>query len=345
MKLLKVSKHGGILVVVPQVLDDLWHLEKILEKGDIVTAETERKIKPKEQGQDYIRIKMFLDLELKEVSYDKFTGQMRLSGIIVAGKPEEFVELKSHHSISLELGEKIKIKKTELKPYTIERLKKAEASVKKPKLLIVALDDEQADFGLLSDYGLDHKLTIFSERQGKQFAEQFSNKYFQEIFDKINSMAVEKIILSGPGFVKADLAKFIKEKNSELQVVLQNTNNVGITGLNELIKTGIADKAVEEFEIVKETNLLNKVMAELGKNSGKVEYGFNQVKEAVESGAVEELLIVDKLLMDDRKKIEGVMDLVESMRGKVHIISSEHDAGKQLQGISGIAALLRYKLK
>ena len=37
------------------------------------------------------------------------------------------------------------------------------------------------------------------------------------------------------------------------------------------------------------------------------------------------------------------MRTVESMQGKVHIISSEHDGGKKLDGLGGLGALLRYK--
>jgi len=36
------------------------------------------------------------------------------------------------------------------------------------------------------------------------------------------------------------------------------------------------------------------------------------------------------------------MNTTENLGGKVMVISSEHDGGKQLQGLGGIAALLRY---
>ena len=39
-----------------------------------------------------------------------------------------------------------------------------------------------------------------------------------------------------------------------------------------------------------------------------------------------------------------MLNLVESMRGTINIISSDNDAGKKLDGLGGIGALLRYKL-
>ena len=38
------------------------------------------------------------------------------------------------------------------------------------------------------------------------------------------------------------------------------------------------------------------------------------------------------------------MDMVENMKGKVMVISCEHDGGKQLESLGGIAAILRYSL-
>jgi protein pelota len=48
--------------------------------------------------------------------------------------------------------------------------------------------------------------------------------------------------------------------------------------------------------------------------------------------------------MVKNRDIERLMDQVENMGGKVMIISSEHDGGKQLISLGGIAALLRYGL-
>ena len=36
---------------------------------------------------------------------------------------------------------------------------------------------------------------------------------------------------------------------------------------------------------------------------------------------------------------------VDRSKGKVHIISTDHEAGKKLQGIGGVGAVLRFQLK
>ena len=38
------------------------------------------------------------------------------------------------------------------------------------------------------------------------------------------------------------------------------------------------------------------------------------------------------------------MDLTENMGGEVTIISNEHEGGKQLEALGGMAAILRYPI-
>ena len=63
----------------------------------------------------------------------------------------------------------------------------------------------------------------------------------------------------------------------------------------------------------------------------------------MQTGAAETMLVIDEMVR--QRDIENLMDQVENMGGKVMIISSEHNGGKQLTSLGGIAALLRYGLK
>ncbi len=64
------------------------------------------------------------------------------------------------------------------------------------------------------------------------------------------------------------------------------------------------------------------------------------MKTASNAGAIEKLLVVDELVRE--LDVEKIMELAENMGGKVLIVSTEHDGGKQLNSLGGIAALLRY---
>ena len=82
---------------------------------------------------------------------------------------------------------------------------------------------------------------------------------------------------------------------------------------------------------------------------GKATYGQKEVKKAVEQGAVEILMLTDNFITKKREentfsKVEEIMKNTEKISGKVKIISSEHEGGQKLDGLGGMAAILRYKI-
>ncbi len=90
--------------------------------------------------------------------------------------------------------------------------------------------------------------------------------------------------------------------------------------------------------------LVEKVFEEIGKNSGFIAYGLGEVKQALDYSAIETLLVSESLLVKERDSIEKILELAEKGRAKINIVSSENEPGKKLDGISGIAALLRFKI-
>ena len=83
-------------------------------------------------------------------------------------------------------------------------------------------------------------------------------------------------------------------------------------------------------------------MEEIAKN-GLAAYGIDEVKKALNYSAIEILLVTDEMLR--KRHIEEIMNLTESIGGKVMVISTSHDAGKQLKALGGIAALLRFPIE
>ena len=69
---------------------------------------------------------------------------------------------------------------------------------------------------------------------------------------------------------------------------------------------------------------------------------YKETKHAVNLGAVSQLLVLDTQVPKD--DMGDTMDMVENMKGEVLVISSQHDGGKQLESLGGVAALLRYEI-
>lgn len=348
MRILKIDKKENLLQVVPEIEDDLWHLERIIEKHDIVSGTADRKIKPKEAGEKPIRIKLSVSLKVENLEFHRFIGQLRASGTILEGKPADKIEIGAQQALEIELGKDIKIKKARLKQFQIDRLKKAAEATKQGKTILVVMDDEQANIAVLREFELEEISSIRSHKSGKQFkGEETDTGYFKEIMAKLEEMKPEKVVIAGPGFTKENLQKHLKEKGKPkgTQFFFASTNSIGKTGLQELLKGDTLEKMTQEMQLVKETKLVEKILEELGKNSSLAEYGLKEVENAVSLGAVKSLVVADQFLLEKRDEAEQVMKQAENSGAEIHLVNAEHEAGKQLVNLGGIAAILRYKIQ
>jgi len=180
-------------------------------------------------------------------------------------------------------------------------------------------------------------------KSGKGFrSPDMKEKYFEKIFEKVAEVSPSKAIFAGPGFAKEELAVYLKEKRLKTKMFFEQINSVGITGINELIKSGIIDRLIAEIQIVKQTRLVEKVLEEIGKERGLCEIAPKRIAEAVEAGAASHLLVTDEVLLSEREKTEMLLEKVEEFSGEIHILSVKNDAGKKLKGLGGMACILRF---
>ncbi len=328
--------------LVPETPEDLWYLEKVIDPGDIVEGISFRRFKAETSSE---KKKIFVKLKVEKVSLQKHANTLRVLGIIIEGRPEEFVSLGSHHTLDISLGHSIKLTKSRWLDYHKKMLEKAVASSKRPKLVLVALDDEQATIAVLSETGLDIKAEIERKGGGKQYPdESIMKKYFHEVCKKLSEFDVPSILLGGPGFTKENIYAFCQESYPELakKIILADVRSPGRAGIQEMLSRPELLGLLKENRIAYETGLVNKLLEEVSKG-GLAVYGLDQVKEALEFGAVEELLIPESFFLNNRDACEELMEKAENVRAKIHVISEDHDAGKQLKAI-GVSAILRFKI-
>lgn len=344
MKVLKIDRKENEIHCVPETAEDLWHLEKIISKHDIIYGTVDRKIKPKKEGEKAERIKLFVELEVESTKFEEYSNELRVNGIILSGKPEEFIEIKSHQNLEIGYGEKIRIKKESIKQWQIDRLKKAENASANDALLTVLLDDEEAELAYINSYTITKKATIKEKIKGKRYAQEKST-YFDEILEKIKSLNPKKIILAGPGFTKDNLKKFIEDKKIKNfpQILTQVTNSISTTGFNELMKEGKIDKVEKELQLYKESRAIEEFLMLVAK--GKGEYGIEKVKNALQQGAVDKLVMSENYLMQNRDIAEEILNLAEKNNSITEIISSKNPQEKVIWGFGGVVATLRYKVE
>ncbi|ACJ16139.1 cell division protein [Thermococcus onnurineus NA1] len=357
MQIIHEDPKEGKVKVKAETLDDLWHLYHIIDEGDVVYAKTLRK---QSQRSDSLRaekvevIPVFLGVRAEKINFHKFANQVRVTGPIVYASRED-VPLGKYHTIAIEEGTVVTIQKPRWKEHHIERLREAVSASKRARVMIVVIDDGEADMALVREYGVEILTSIRHNLGGKRYntdREAEEKRFFHDVAktmeEIMNREKVEKAIVAGPGFVKEDFYKFLRENYPELvkKVVIEDTSVTGRTGIYEVIKRGTVDRVYHENRVAKEVQLIEKVLENIAKNNGLVAYGLREVEEAANYGAVETLLVLDELLKGEmREKIEELMDAVRYSRGEVVIVSSEHEGGEKLKALGGLAALLRFRVK
>ncbi len=326
--------------------DDLWHLYNVLEEGDIVRAVTHRR---EEKKTDKLRPeraekrRVFLGIRVERTEFQEFTDNLRVGGPIVEG-PEDMAGMGGHHTFTFAPGDEVTVVKAHWRDHQLRRIAEAVEATRRPQVTFLILDDEGALVAHLLQYGIKPVAEIPFHRGGKMYPDGGSKEdYFQEVLTKVKqALAGETILLLGPGFTREEFRKFVQSRDVTLAARLQSfpTAHTGLQGIQEAMKSGVAAHIFEQSRVAQETRAVEGLLEQIAKD-GPQAYGPREVERAAHLGAIETLLITDKQVKAPGG--EEIMKRVEATRGKVLIISTHHEAGKKLQSLGGLGALLRFR--
>jgi protein pelota len=343
MKILRLNIHDGEAKLLVQNKEDLVPLSKIIQQGDIVIGKTERKIKfgGEDGRQKAVRKTITLEIKVVKIIFEELV--LRVNGKVT--KPTEDIPINSAHTIELTEGSEFKLRKQEWLNYQIEQIKDAEKSSQIPKVFLCVLDDEQASFGHLSSSGIKYLGKISLRLTKKRLEEKKKDeikKVAQEILERAGNL---QIIVASPLFWKELVLKSIKDINPAIakKVLMCDVSAGSKKGLLELLSNGAVDNLMQNAAISRHEKIMNKLLEEIAKGR-LATYGFEQVEQAANSNAVKDLLISEKLFPSKREELEKLIKQVEKTKGAIHIIDKKSEAGTKLLGLSGIAAILKFKI-
>ena len=185
-----------------------------------------------------------------------------------------------------------------------------------------------------------------SSQRFERLREGAKKAHYKKVADYMKDQFLEKkelkgIIVGGPSvttneFVSGDyLTGDVKKKI----IAVKDLSYTGEFGLQELLDKSSDVLAAEEVAAEKE--LMQKFLNLLAKKPGMVTYGENEVKNALEMGAAEVLLLSEDI---DEEKIAEFEKKAEETNTEVRIISTETREGVQLRDLGKIAAILRYEI-
>lgn len=348
MKIISANIKKGFVKLKIENEEDLWHLSSIIETGDTVKGSTTRKIKvgTEEKSAAYKKT-IFIALKTENV---EFTAQtLKISGTILEA-PEE-ISRGSHHTLQAEINNIITIEKQKWPSFQIEKLKEA-SETKMPSIIICIFDREEAFFAQMTRQGHKMLAHIKGEVAKKRAEHTPTGEFYKQIIEKLKEydqrFKLDTIILASPSFWKEELLKTLGAGVLRNKLLLASCSSADETAFNEVLKREETQQALKQSRASQEQKVIDELLVQISRNA-LATYGLQQTKEATETGAVKTLLITDKLLQKAREQgkyeeLENIMKKADELKGKVIIIHGEYASGKKLDGLGGIAAILRYRI-
>ena len=342
------------VTLVPESLDDLWHLTYIVEPGDLVAGDTTRRIQRNDDDMRDTggeREHMWVELDVDEVEFAKFANRLRVGGVIADCSRED--QLDFHHTINVEPRTEIEVEKR-WKPDQEDRLEEAVEATENPDVAIATVEEGEAYVHTVAQYGTEERASLSGSDGKRDRGESARSRetLFAELSTILGRMDVDAVILAGPGFTKQDALDYIQENDPDLASLITtvDTAGVGDRGVHEVLKRGAVDEVQTQTRISAEADLVDELTARIAKGS-EVAYGPDQVAEAADFGAIEQLLVLDERLREERGQdgeweldVDDIIETTEQKGGEVTVFSGEFDPGQQLRNLGGIAALLRYRI-
>lgn len=169
------------------------------------------------------------------------------------------------------------------------------------------------------------------------------------------------LLLASPGFTATGFHKYLDEQ-SKSNPALRGLRNASIVAqsssghmhsLGEVLQSPTVQARLSDTRYARETRLMDDVYTHLRQETNKATYGHREVERAVEEGAVGPgggiLIISNQLFRSDdireRKRWVALVDRVTEVEGgEVRILSSDHESGKRLDALGGVAALCTFPL-
>lgn len=226
---------------------------------------------------------------------------------------------------------------------------------------IINLDKNEANIALIIGRKLEsvahfESLVPGKTRAGGQSSQRFSriregllHDWFKKIAEASNKIFAEHkevigIIISGPGPIKEFFLREELLHDVVTKKILGNvdTSYTGDYGLHETLERG--SDLLKEASVTKEKKILQRFFQELQKPRGLAVYGVDKVRELLERGSIDTIILTEDLPLqiEGRDAFEWFEEAAENYSSKLVVVSKDTREGEQFLALGGVGAMLRY---
>jgi protein pelota len=346
VRLLHHDRTAGVLRVRLETPSDLWRVARLVRPGEVVGASTTRRDPeaPAEvPGAERARRRVYLAVRVEQVDFHGFSQHVRLTGPIVEGP----FDIGRHHTLDLAEGDDVTLHKPELSAAERALLDEGVAGRGESTIVIAAVDWGDSSVVRVRGRAIEPVADIRRTLSGKRFegnqGEKDRTAYVEELRTVVEREAANATatLVAGPGFLKEALVRRLHETAPKLasRLKVYPASEGGRVGVDELLRSGRASEVLRESVAAEEAEFVEKLVQAVAGGT-RAAVGPAEVAEAVDAGAVETLLVSERLLHDP--EVVPVLDRARSARARLFVVRAEEAPGKRLGGLGGIAAILRY---
>jgi protein pelota len=325
---------------------DLWRVARFVHPGDLVGASTTRRdpeAPADVPGAERTRRRVWIVVEADQVEFHGFTKHVRITGPIREGP----FEIGRHHTLDLTEGDELTVLKRSTTSADRTLLDEGLARSGEPTILLAAVDWGDSSLVRLHGRAIEPVADLRRTIAGKRFAggqgEKDRASYVNELLALLRreGTAANAVVLAGPGFLKEELARRLHEDDPSLaaKTKVYATAESGRVGVDELLRSGRATEVLRGSVAAEEAEFVERLVRSLA-GGLRAAVGRVEVREAVDAGAVETLLVSERLLADP--EVLPVLDRAREARARLFVVRDEGENGAKLAGLGGVAAILRY---
>ncbi len=226
---------------------------------------------------------------------------------------------------------------------------------------LIIIERDEATIGLLKGSSLmvleevegyvpgKHSKGGQSQRRYDRIIEELVEEFYKRVGEIVNkyfipyleSGKLKGILVGGPGYAKLDFVKGgyidyrLKEKVLD---ALIDVGSQGEPGLKELVMR--ASELIKGQRYVEVVNALEEFKFHLAKDDGLALYGFDDIVNALNMGAVKSLVVTE-----DMPEFEKLMELAKKSGAEVYVLPETIPEYVWIKKtFNGVVAILRYKI-
>ncbi|MCJ1411512.1 Translation factor pelota [Ptychographa xylographoides] len=365
---------SGTITLRPIDPEDMWYAYNLIQPTDLLSASAIRRVTTTSATGSTSSTRMHIPLliRVRSTDFDPQAATLHVSGQIAA--ETQYAKVGQYHTLDLELQRNFTLEKAEgwdSVAREVVREACAQGSARVGAWAVVMQEGKAAIVGLGAERTVVKgrvEVSVPGKRAGTSGHDKALEKFFGTLLETllrhVDLAEGLPILLASPGFTAAAFQKFVQETavrrgdkalmGQKGNFLVVHSSSGHVHALNEVLQSPEVQARLKDTKYTRETKLMDDFMTLLRKDDGRAWYGPKEVEMAVEKGAVGRgggvLLISNGLFRAQdvaiRRRWVTLVDKVKDDEGgEVRVLSSEHESGKRLEGLGGIAAILTFPLE